>query len=82
MDQEGDIVEGIEIHSDFLDLERIVSLTVLPPPASFLHPDYLEERDWWRWLHNEIGIKHYPHLVDDGDLSPEFLELSGKVHFP
>jgi hypothetical protein len=79
MDQKGDIAEGTEVHSDFPDVERIVSLTVLPPPARFLHADYLEEQDWWRWLRNEIGVKHYPRLVDDGDLSPEFLELSGTI---
>jgi hypothetical protein len=83
MDQDGDVVEGTEVHCDFPDVEKKVCLRrVLPSPAKFLHPTYLVEKDWWRWLREEIGVKYFPRLVDDGNLSPEFWELSRTIDTP
>jgi hypothetical protein len=75
--QEGYIVKGTEVYCDFPDIQRTIRLTeVLPAPAKFLHSDYLKEQDWWNWLREDVGVKYFPCLVNDGDLSPTFLKLT------
>lgn len=79
MDQDGVIVQGTEVYCDFPDVQKTVELRgVLPSPAKFLHLDYLE-RDWSKWLRDSVGVNNFPRLVNDGNLSLEFLALARTV---
>jgi hypothetical protein len=77
IDQKEYIVEGTKVYCDFPDIQRTIKLSeVLPSRAQFLHRDYLDTHDWYNWLREDVGINYFLRLVDGGDLSPTFWELT------
>jgi hypothetical protein len=79
MTDEGEVCDACDTYYDFPDLgHQIRMLDVLPSPAKFLNPQYLENKDWSKWLRNVAGINTSPRLIN-GQLSPEFETLSRTV---
>ena len=76
VNQEGEVIKGMEAYCNFPDVLREVKLNgVLSSLTKFLHPNYLLHQDWWRWLCDDVGINISPCLVACDKLSPEFLAL-------
>lgn len=85
MDEQGAIADPQDIYADIPDPHQSLRMRgVLPPPARFLHPDYLQEdggdnkEDWQLWLRNSLGLNIFPRIVG-GQLSPEFMALVSTV---
>jgi hypothetical protein len=79
MTDEEELCDARDTYYDFPDLSHQISMSdVLPSPAKFLNPQYLENEDWSEWLRNVVGINTSPRLIND-QLSPEFETLSRTV---
>ena len=86
MDERAAVAEAKDIYADIPDPRQSIRMRdVLPPPARFLHPDYLQEdsvarnETWKQWLCDSLGLNIFPRLIDGGKLSPEFEVLTRTV---
>jgi hypothetical protein len=85
VDEYGSMADGEELYADIQDKRQSIRMRgILPPPARFLHPDYLRvhsgERmeEWQTWLRDSLGVNVFPRLIR-GELSPEFEALARAV---
>jgi hypothetical protein len=86
MDERAAVAEAKDVYADIPDPQQSIKMCdVLPPPARFLHPDYLQEdgvarnETWMQWLRDCLGVNIFPRLVDGGKLSPEFEVLTRTI---
>jgi hypothetical protein len=86
MDERAAVAKAKDVYADILDPQQSIRMRdVLPPPARFLHPDYMQEdgvatqETWKQWLCDSLGLNIFPRLIDGGKLSPEFEALARTV---
>lgn len=86
MDERAAVAEAKDVYADIPDPRQSIRMRdVLPPPARFLHPDYLQEdgvarsETWTQWLRDSLSLNIFPRLIDGGKLSPEFEALARTV---